>query len=310
MDWEEKLDGSDVEKLWQNVKEELIKCRSEYVPKRKLKKRKFPLWMTRHIVRLIKAKGKLWKRYKDRPSYENKRSYNEVRNKVSSEIRRAKRNFEVKLARNIKEDPKTFYAYARSKSKAKVGIGPLKSKGKMFEGDMDMAEILNDYFATVFTREDINNVPLANVGSQTEILEDINITMERVLKSIKGMKPNKAAGVDELVSSFVKGCAPGVLDPLVGLFKMSLQESKVPMDWKMANVTAIFKKGSRGDPANYRPVSLTSNICKIMEIIIKEEIVQYLNRNSIIKESQHRFRNKKIVFNKPSGVYGGSRRTT
>ena len=292
VDWEKQLQGSDVEEMWQNVKEELIKCRREYVPKRKLKRRKFPFWMKGHIIRMIKTKNKLWKRFKERPSYENQRNYNEVRNKVTFEIRQAKSNFELKLAENIKEDPKTFYAYARSKSKAKVGIGPLKLNGKLIEDDLEMAKILNDYFASVFTREDTNNIPLA-AESHTEILEDINITFERVQKSIKSMKPNKAAGVDELVSSFIKGCAPGVLQPLVSLFQKSLSETRVPLDWKIANVTAIFKKGSRGDPANYRPVSLTSNVCKIMERIIKEETVQHLQRNSIIKDSQHGFRNKK-----------------
>ena len=294
IDWDKQLQGSDVEQLWQIVKEELIKCRCAYVPKRKLKKRKFPLWMRRHIVKMIKTKDKLWKRFKERPSYENQRKYNEIRNKVSFEIRQAKRNFELKLAENIKEDPKTFYAYARSKSKAKVGIGPLKLNGKLIEGDFEVAKHLNDYFATVFTREDINNVPQAEVEeNQCEILQDIDITFEKVQKSITSMKPNKAAGVDELVSSFIKGCAPGIIEPLVDLIKKSLQETSVPLDWKMANVTAIFKKGSRGDPANYRPVSLTSNVCKIMERIIKEEIVQYLKRNTIIKDSQHGFRSKK-----------------
>ena len=242
VDWEKQLQGSDVEEMWQNIKEELIKCRREYVPKRKIKRRKFPFWMKGHIVRMIKAKNKMWKRFKERPSYENQRNYNEMRNKVTFEIRQAKSNFELKLAENIKEDPKTFYAYARSKSKAKVGIGPLKLNGKLIEDDLEMAKIFNDYFASVFTREDTNSIPLAEAESHTEILEDINITFERVQKSIKSMKPNKAAGVDELVSSFIKGCAPGVLQPLVSLFQKSLSETRVPLDWKFANVTAIFKK--------------------------------------------------------------------
>jgi len=149
-----------------------------------LKKRKFPFWMKGHIVRMIKTKNRLWKRFKERPSYENQRNYNEIRNKVTFEIRHAKSNFELKLAENIKEDPKSFYAYARSKSKAKVGIGPLKINGKLIEDDLEMAKILNEYFASVFTREDTNNVPLAEAASHTEILEDINITFERVQKSI------------------------------------------------------------------------------------------------------------------------------
>jgi hypothetical protein len=79
VDWDKQLQGSDVEKMWQNVKRELIKCWGEFVPKRKLKKRKFPLWMRRHIIKMIKTKDKLWRKYKERPSYENQRNYNETR---------------------------------------------------------------------------------------------------------------------------------------------------------------------------------------------------------------------------------------
>ena len=85
----------------------------------------------------------------------------------------------------------------------------------------------------------------------------------------------------------------GLIEPLVSLMKNSLVQTVVPKDWKLANVTAIFKKGDRKNPANYRPVSLTSNIGKIMERIIKEEIVAFLERNQSINDSQHGFRNKR-----------------
>ena len=63
----------------------------------------------------------------------------------------------------------------------------------------------------------------------------------------------------------------------------------VPSVWKVANVVPIFKKGSKGDAANYRPVSLTCVVGKLMERIIKEDIVEHLTRNRIILESQHGF---------------------
>ena len=78
--------------------------------------------MKRHIIRMIKTKDKLWKRYKERPSYENQRYYNEIRNKVSCEIRQAKRNFEFKLAENIKEDPKTFMPMQDQKVRQKLEL--------------------------------------------------------------------------------------------------------------------------------------------------------------------------------------------
>ena len=65
------------------------------------------------------------------------------------------------------------------------------------------------------------------------------------------------------------------------IYNRSLSESKIPNDWKMANVTPIFKKGKKCDAGNYRPVSLTSHVCKILEYIIKDSIINHINVNII-----------------------------
>ena len=70
-----------------------------------------------------------------------------------------------------------------------------------------------------------------------------------------------------------------------------MKEGSVPPDWKLANVTPIFKKGSKGDPANYRPVSLTSVCCKVMESIIRDSTVEHLSRHKLIRSTQHGFVN-------------------
>ena len=99
--------------------------------------------------------------------------------------------------------------------------------------------------------------------------------------------------MDGLNSSYIIGIAEAITVPLTIIFKKTLESGEVPLDWKMANVTAIFKKGSRKKPENYRPVSLTSHIGKCFERIIKEEIVSHLETNNLIKDTQHGFRNKK-----------------
>ena len=76
------------------------------------------------------------------------------------------------------------------------------------------------------------------------------------------MKKNKAAGVDGFCTTFVKGSSKGIMEPLVSLMKEALEKTVVPEDWKIANVSAIYKKGDKGNPENYRPVSLTSNYGK------------------------------------------------
>ena len=77
------------------------------------------------------------------------------------------------------------------------------------------------------------------------------------------------------------------------MFKASLDTSEIPQDWKIANISATFKKGSRKDPENYRSVSLTSYISKFFEKLLKEELVNYLEANKLINESQHGFRTGK-----------------
>jgi hypothetical protein len=77
--------------------------------------------------------------------------------------------------------------------------------------------------------------------------------------------------------------------PLKLLFNKTLKSGKVPSEWKHATVTPIFKKGTKGDPGNYRPVSLTSVPCKLLESIIKDKIMEHLLENNLIKDSQHGF---------------------
>ena len=79
---------------------------------------------------------------------------------------------------------------------------------------------------------------------------------------------------------------------------MSLQEGIVPLEWKEANIIPLFKKGSRNKYVNYRPVSLTSVICKLLETIIRDHMMDFLAKHKLINTSQHGFPKSKIKPNK------------
>ena len=70
---------------------------------------------------------------------------------------------------------------------------------------------------------------------------------------------------------------------------MSLQEGIVPFEWKEANIIPLFKKGYRNKSVNYRPVSLTSVICKLLETIIRDHMMDFLIKRKLINPSQHGF---------------------
>ena len=80
---------------------------------------------------------------------------------------------------------------------------------------------------------------------------------------------------------------------LTHIYKVSLHQCKLPHDWKTALVSPIYKKNSRKSPANYRPISLTSIPCKILEHLIYSSVYNYLKINSILCDAQHSFRKKR-----------------
>ncbi len=104
---------------------------------------------------------------------------------------------------------------------------------------------------------------------------------------------HKSSGPNELHPKILKILAPFIAKPLAHLFNLSLVTGKVPNVWRTATVCPIFKKGSREIPGNYRPVSLTSFVCKMLESILKQSIMHHLQRTEAIPKSQHGFLPKK-----------------
>jgi len=159
-------------------------------------------------------------------------------------------------------------------------------------GDKSVVECFNQYFSSVFTRD--NLLPVSAVPMTTTEMEpictDVFLDVSIIAKAIAKLTPDKAHGPDELSAKMLIETSNEIAYPLLLLFKKSLNESSVPADWKRANVTPIFKKGTRSSVENYRPVSLTSLVRKVFESIIRDSMVEYLESNQLITTSQHGFR--------------------
>ena len=117
------------------------------------------------------------------------------------------------------------------------------------------------------------------------------VTPEVVASKINNMKENKLAGVDGISPKILKETVDQISRPLANVFNMSLQEGSVPSEWKEANSIPLLKKGSRNKSVNYRPVSLTSVICKLLETIIRDHMMDSLIKHKLINPSQHGFLN-------------------
>ena len=137
--------------------------------------------------------------------------------------------------------------------------------------------------------EDQGALPEFDDRNFDEILSYTEITDNFVAKTINRLKPSKSQGPDNIHPKLLKECKNSIVPPLTTIFRKSLQESVLPDVWKQANVTAIYKKGDRTKPENYRPISLTSVPCKLMERIMRDQIVEHLTRNNFFNPYQHGF---------------------
>ena len=155
----------------------------------------------------------------------------------------------------------------------------------------EKAEALASQYETVFTEEDKSNMPEKGPSPYTS-MEDIAISTNGIIKLLKLLNPKKAIGPDLVSTYILKEHAETIAPILNTIFQQSLDTGVVPKDWLKANVTAIYKKGSKTTPANYRPVSLTCISCKVLEHIVFSSIMKHSDTNHIIKQYQHGFREK------------------
>ena len=154
----------------------------------------------------------------------------------------------------------------------------------------DKAETQNIYFSSSFTDERLDDVPSnSEITYLCEYLGTFLITPDMVIEKLKELKPDKSPGPDGWHSMFLKSVADLIAYPLSVLYQKSLNESLVPSQWLQAMVTAIHKTGPKNSDENYRPISITSIIGKLMKSIIRDKIVSHMERNNLFSETQHGF---------------------
>jgi hypothetical protein len=190
---------------------------------------------------------------------------------------------------------KRFWSYIQRQKTTNAGISPLRKDGKLFSIPLTQATILNEQFQSAFSEgtkytqeefrqktgmEDLNVQPM----------ENITFTEEGVRKLLNDLHPNKASGPDGIGPRVLKELSEEVAPALAVLFQSSMTSGVVPADWRDALVAPIYKKGEHYDPANYRPISLTCVVCKIMEHVVASSLMSHLDSKDILSRRQHGFR--------------------
>ena len=277
IDWTSELapygNVQDKWKFFRDKYEEAVEANIPKVIPRNRKTYKIPL--DRETLKKIRAKvnkkDKLWKKKLREKTRDAEIEYNRVRNQVRSLTRKAERIYEKNIISKIKENPKKFWMYVRRKSKNRPGIPELEMDGAagLTTGNAQKAEVLSEYFTSVFTREPEGDPSHMPDVCQSK-LANCYVDADLVKKRLKKIKTAKSPGPDQIHPRVLKELHNVLHIPLAVIISSSLDTGELPTDWKHAHISAIFKKGSKKKAENYCPVSLTSVIVKIAESIIRD----------------------------------------
>ena len=286
VNWEHVLVG-DIESAWSTFKSVLSSKVNEHVPKIKIGGKVQPPWFDAETHQSCRKKERLHNLYK---STEDPVLRTERYLKFSNSRKEFKNLVSRKLGESFDDDDdsnlitKKFWSYVKATSN-NTRIPEMVHLNDVFKTDhTDQAHLFNNYFQQQFSEPSNYDIPV-NIGVRDDWHIDFNHF--RVKNILKHLNPNKALGPDNINGKVLKYCCNTLSVPLSILFQKSYSSGSLPSDWKLANVVPVHKKGSKSDVQNYRPISLTSLVVKVMERIVRDELMQKCN--NLLDSRQHGF---------------------
>ena len=199
--WDQILDKDYAQTSWTTFTGILEEGMMTYIPHRPRRPSNKPIWSNRNISRLSRVKARRWKTFNKYRTPENFELYKDAEKQCKNAVKNAKKNFEKKLARN--KNKRQFNAYVKAKTKSRTAVGPLKVDNVIISEDKEMAETLNGFFTSVFTRENTENIPVSpNLNISGTYLSNLQFSKSEVEEKIKLLKTDSSPGPDKSLLAY------------------------------------------------------------------------------------------------------------
>ena len=210
---------------------------------------------------------------------------------------------EARVIDEMRHNPNIFFRYARARQKTRAKVGPLldPETGQLNQDPAFTTTVLRDQYSSVFTQPraewiipDLQQFFSVDTSRPTGyILTDFDFTPDDVEYACKELSATSSPGPDGVPASLLKECSKELKKPLWALWRASMDKGEIPPDLLLVLICPVHKGGSRADPAQYRPVALTSHIVKVFERVVRRALVTYLEHQDVLPEGQHGFREQR-----------------
>ena len=296
LDWETCFQYNDVDACCNEWTKRFINAAEYCIPNKNITVRIHDLpWYNSHLRCLKRKVNRLFCKAKSKPrGHIAWTNYNRIRNDYHEQLENAESQYNNKLSatlQNSKRRNKSWWRtvkYFLNKNHSS-SIPSLLCDDKHISDNASKAEAFNSFFLSQCRLDEIHPRPLHLPKPPLNCITELKIGEQEVLDILKSLDVSKASGPDGVSCKLLKEAAPSIYRPLTKLINMSLEKRVFPTEWKKANVTPFFKRGSENAVNNYRPISLLSCTGKVMERVIFKHVFNFFRTNSLISSNQSGF---------------------
>lgn len=274
--------GLDLQSMYNEFIFSLHTVIARFVPLKSSKSKKHG--RPKHISRLLKQKLALYKKFKTNRTLKNEYKA------LSKKYDQAVNDWHDRRESNICKNPsnKKFFNLVKKKINCTSVIPPLVDKdNRLYTSDEDKANLMNTTFQKVFTQD--NGMPVTTSTKQCPMMEDFEILATDIHIAIANLKNKICRTPENIPPYFIKKIMKPITRPLLYIFNTSLKYNIIPYQWKQAFIIPVYKKGDKNNSSNYRPISLTSTLSRIMESILYTKILEHLLSSNLISHHQFGF---------------------
>lgn len=298
--WPAAHSSDSMDSQWSQWSSSFMSCATRHIPSKVVRRvTPKPPWLSDVLLAECKLKRSLFRLCKLNPSPLNLSNFRQQRNKVTALLRRAKKSFSAKLEQQIGSSGggHHFWSFVR-RCKGRSSSRPLPPliccDGSLASSDFDKANTLNQFFVKQSDLPGRNDAPTEACSYSSpcsSALSTVSVSTMEVFNCLSGLNVSKAPGLDNIPNLLLRVAAPAICSPLAVLFQNSLNSGQLPLAWKVGKVKAIFKRRGRADqPDNYRPITLLSCVCKVLERIVNRQLFAHLSSNDLLSPAQSGFR--------------------
>ena len=285
---------NNVDNIWNCLKRSLLLLLDDNVASKITSSKHHQPWITTATKRIVRQKQRWYTKSKQKTDCPiTQQKYKDMK----KDSQRLCRKTHDTYVNNLIEDDtnnKKLFTYIRSKNQENVGISDIFNGNTLIQDPKTKAELFNIQFSSVFsTPGPLLNSSTTTNSSSFPCMPNIKVSRPGVLKLLLNINEHKATGPDEIPGRLLKICANELADSFTLLFQTSLNQGSIPSDWRKARIVPVFKKGDKGKVENYRPISLVSISCKILEHIVHSSIMDHLDKLNYLNDAQHGFRQRR-----------------